>query len=71
MGKFGLLGAQLYPGEHLNYIDQLPGGINKQDFDYFHELIAHQEIIRVGAPGVIDGLKAGMVIGLPPVIKFG
>jgi hypothetical protein len=41
MGKFGLLGAQLYPGEHLNFIDQLPGGINKQEFDYFHELIAH------------------------------
>jgi alkylation response protein AidB-like acyl-CoA dehydrogenase len=24
---------------------------------------------RIGAPGVVDGLKAGLVIGLPPVMK--
>jgi hypothetical protein len=70
MGSCGLIASQLYPGEHLKYIDHLPGGISKLDFDYFHELIAHQEIVRIGQPGVIDSLKAGLVIGLPPVMKF-
>ena len=25
---------------------------------------------RLGVPGYIDGLGAGMIIGLPPVIRF-
>jgi alkylation response protein AidB-like acyl-CoA dehydrogenase len=32
-------------------------------------LICHKEICRLGAPGFVDGLKAGLVIGLPPVMK--
>eukprot|EP00958_Prasinococcus_capsulatus_P007296 scaffold682_cov355-Prasinococcus_capsulatus_cf.AAC.6 len=39
--------------------------------DHFHELIAHQEVARLGTPGVTDGLGSGMVIGLPPVLHFG
>ena len=41
------------------------------EFDHFHELIAHQEIARIGHPGLSDGLGSGMVIGLPPVLHFG
>lgn len=40
-------------------------------FDYFHELIINQEIARCGARGYGDGLQAGCVIGLPPVLNFG
>ena len=40
-------------------------------FDYFHELIINQEIARCGARGYGDGLHAGCVIGLPPVLNFG
>lgn len=42
-----------------------------QEFDFFHELIAHEEVARIGCPGFQDGLGAGMIIGLPPVIHFG
>jgi len=40
-------------------------------FDYFHELIITQELVRTGARGYGDGLLAGSVIGLPPVLNFG
>ena len=30
----------------------------------------NQEIVRVAARGYADGLNAGMVIGLPPVLNF-
>ena len=35
------------------------------------EMIAHEEFARLGTPGYIDGLGAGMVIGLAPVLQFG
>lgn len=40
-------------------------------FTYFHELVVQQEIPRVGARGYGDGLNAGAVIGLPPVLNYG
>ena len=40
----------------------LPGGVTAEEFDYFHELIAHQEIARIATPGLCDGLGAGFVI---------
>ncbi|KAL8286560.1 hypothetical protein RQP46_004577 [Phenoliferia psychrophenolica] len=49
----------------------LPGGIKGEDFDYFHELIVTQELVRTGTRGYADGLQGGMVIGLPPVMNFG
>jgi len=49
---------------------RLPGGITPKEFDYFHELICHEEIARLLCPGFIDGLGAGFWIGLPPVIRF-
>lgn len=32
-------------------------------------MIAHKEMCRLGTPGFVDSLKAGLVIGLPPVMK--
>lgn len=37
----------------------------------FSELVINQELVRIGARGYGDGLNAGMVIGLPPVMNFG
>lgn len=49
---------------------KLPGGLPFEKFDYFHEQIAHEEYGRFGAPSYADGLGAGYVIGLPPIIHF-
>jgi alkylation response protein AidB-like acyl-CoA dehydrogenase len=34
-------------------------------------MVLNQELARIGARGYGDGLLAGMVIGLPPVLNFG
>lgn len=47
------------------------GGVQPEEFDYFHEMIANEEIARMGYGGVNDGLGTGLVIGLPPIYKFG
>lgn len=76
MGKAGLLASRIGPGPHLKALVQaglisLPGGVKPEEFDYFHEMIAHEEISRMGAASFTDGLGAGLVIGLPPVLVFG
>ncbi|KAM0786533.1 hypothetical protein ACM66B_001990 [Microbotryomycetes sp. NB124-2] len=58
------------PGKHLEG-RKLPGGVDPQKFNYFHELIVIQELVRIGSPGYMAGINAGMVIGLPPVLNFG
>lgn len=65
------MAARIGPGVHM----MLPGvappnGIPPEKFTYFHEMIVHEEITRLGVPGFCDGLGAGLVIGLPPVIRF-
>lgn len=42
----------------------LPGGVKGEDFDYFHEMIITQELVRAGGRGYADGLQGGMVIGV-------
>eukprot|EP00158_Paraphelidium_tribonemae_P003257 Partr_v1_DN25998_c0_g1_i2_m68809 putative acyl-CoA dehydrogenase len=69
-GEFGLLASRIGPGAHLEG-RSLPASIAPADFDYFHELIAHEEMAYLGYPGYTDGLACGMVIGLPPVLHFG
>merc|ERR1711907_567778 len=71
MGAFGLLAARIGPGPHLKYVPSLPGGVDPDEFTYFHEGIAHEEMARLGCPGYTDGLGAGLTIGLPPVLNFG
>merc|ERR1719174_883457 len=53
------------------YVDKLPGGLSKDDFDFFHEGICHEELARLATPGFVSGLGDGLVIGLPPVLQFG
>jgi alkylation response protein AidB-like acyl-CoA dehydrogenase len=52
-------------------IGKLPGDVKSEQFDYFHEMIAHEEVVRLGYPGFQDGIGTGLYIGLPPVLHFG
>eukprot|EP00192_Tetraselmis_astigmatica_P012977 CAMPEP_0117672596 /NCGR_PEP_ID=MMETSP0804-20121206/13991_1 /TAXON_ID=1074897 /ORGANISM="Tetraselmis astigmatica, Strain CCMP880" /LENGTH=407 /DNA_ID=CAMNT_0005481213 /DNA_START=11 /DNA_END=1232 /DNA_ORIENTATION=- len=69
MGAAGILAAGL--GRAITSPSRVPGGVRPEEFDFFHELIAHEEVARIGCPGFQDGIGAGMIIGLPPVIHFG
>ena len=77
LGARGVLVSRMQPGPWMqDVVDncdiKLPGGIAPNEFDAFHELIAHEESSgRLGVPGYADGLGAGFVIGLPPVLQFG
>ncbi|GAA5830888.1 hypothetical protein JCM5353_002636, partial [Sporobolomyces roseus] len=68
--EWNIHAMRMGPGKHLHGLI-LPGGLKGEDFDYFHELVVVQELSRIGAPGYMAGLQAGMVIGLPPVLNFG
>ncbi|RKO88441.1 acyl-CoA dehydrogenase/oxidase [Blyttiomyces helicus] len=70
MGGFGWLASRIGPGKHLKGFN-LPGGVKPEEFDYFHEMIAHEELASMGINGYQDSLATGMIIGLPPVIHFG
>lgn len=48
----------------------LPGGVTFEEYDYFHEMIAHQEIARIGLPGFIDSLGTGYLISCPAIFNF-
>jgi alkylation response protein AidB-like acyl-CoA dehydrogenase len=72
LGEEGVLASQIGPGPWMGkVIKKLPGGVKPEEFDFFHELIAHQENARLGAPGFCDGISSGYVIGLPPVFHGG
>jgi len=62
---------RLGPGKHLKGLTLMDGIVKPEEFDYFHEMVINQELSRIGARGYGDGLLAGMVIGLPPVLNFG
>ncbi|OSD01746.1 acyl-CoA dehydrogenase NM domain-like protein [Trametes coccinea BRFM310] len=59
------------PGRHLKGRTLMGGIVTPEEFDHFHELIINFEIGRLGTRGYVDGLLAGEVIGLPPVLNFG
>ncbi|ODO03361.1 acyl-CoA dehydrogenase [Cryptococcus wingfieldii CBS 7118] len=71
MARVNLNAMRLGPGKHLHGRSLFDGAFKGEEFDYFHELIITQELARTGARGYADGLNAGMVIGLPPVLNFG
>ncbi|EIE91053.1 hypothetical protein G6F49_006953 [Rhizopus delemar] len=70
LGEEGVLASQIGPGPWLKGL-KLPGGIEPEKFDYFHELIAHQETARLGTPSFADSISSGYSIGLPPIFNFG
>ncbi|RDB25900.1 Very long-chain specific acyl-CoA dehydrogenase, mitochondrial [Hypsizygus marmoreus] len=71
MDKLNLHAMRMGPGKHLKGLTLMDGLVKPEEFDYFHELIITQEFARAGQRGYGDGLMAGSVIGLPPVLNFG
>jgi len=71
MAKVNLHAMRMGPGKHLKGLELMGGIVKPEEFDYFHEMIITQEFARAGARGYGDGLMAGSVIGLPPVLNFG
>ncbi|KAH6596573.1 hypothetical protein BASA61_003442, partial [Batrachochytrium salamandrivorans] len=57
--------------ESISRHSPFPGGVSPDKFDYFHEMIAHEELARLAMRGYTESLGSGMVIGLPPVVYFG
>ncbi|CAO3634210.1 unnamed protein product [Cunninghamella blakesleeana] len=69
LGETGLLACNIGPGKHLNGIN-IPGGVKPEEFDYFHEMIVHEEFARVVPRGVDDGTIGGFVIAIPTILNF-
>ncbi|KAH9481447.1 Acyl-CoA dehydrogenase apdG [Psilocybe cubensis] len=70
MAKLNLHAMRMGPGKHLKGLELMGGIVKPEEFDYFHEMIITQEFARCGKRGYGDGLMAGSVIGLPPVLNF-
>jgi len=71
----GLFVCRLGPGPWLaeavaNGV-KIPGDVKPEEFDYFHEMIIHQEMARMGTPGYLDGLGGGYLISAPCIMHFG
>ncbi|TCD64283.1 hypothetical protein EIP91_004291 [Steccherinum ochraceum] len=71
MAEVEMHAMRMGPGKHLQGRTLMNGLVTPEEYDYFHELILSQEVVRCGARGYGDGLLAGCVIGLPPVLNFG
>ncbi|RPB00229.1 acyl-CoA dehydrogenase NM domain-like protein [Choiromyces venosus 120613-1] len=69
MADNGINAMRLGPGKHLDGYN-LIGGIEPKKFNYFHELVLNQELVRTHGRACNDGFLGGMVIGLPPVLNF-
>jgi len=50
---------------------RIAGGVQPEEWDYFHELILYDELWRCGAGGIAGAILTGVYIGLPPVYHFG
>ncbi|RCH80527.1 hypothetical protein CU098_004320 [Rhizopus stolonifer] len=70
LGKHNLLAANIGPSPALAGLI-LPGGVRGEDFDYFHEMILHEEFGRWKVRGFDDGVVGGMIISAPTVLNFG
>ncbi|KAG6888630.1 hypothetical protein C0995_006874 [Termitomyces sp. Mi166 len=72
-----IIAMRLGPGKHLKGRTLLEGVVKPEEFDYFHEAllegqgIIHAELARVSSRAVLDGLLAGLVIGVPPILNYG
>jgi len=71
MADLNMHAMRMGPGKHLKGLTLMNGLVTPEEFDYFHEMIIQQEICRCGARGYGDGIQAGAVIGLSPVLNFG
>ncbi|KAL4933266.1 acyl-CoA dehydrogenase family protein [Aspergillus undulatus] len=67
MAETNVLAMRLGPGKHLHGRTLLGGVVKGEEFDYLHDLIIAQEMVRANARGFQDGNMAGMVISLTAV----
>ncbi|KAH6683026.1 acyl-CoA dehydrogenase-like protein [Halenospora varia] len=70
MSKKGILHMRLGPGKHLHGVNLMDGAVKGEEFDYFHDMIVGQEMVRANARGFQDGNMAGMTISLTAVLQF-
>ncbi|KAM7212563.1 Acyl-CoA dehydrogenase/oxidase, N-terminal and middle domain containing protein [Rhypophila decipiens] len=70
MSKDGVLHMRMGPGKHLHGVKLLNGAVDGKEFDYFHDMIMAQEMVRPACRGFQDGNMAGMVIGLTCILNF-
>lgn len=70
MAATNVLAMRLGPGEHLYGKELLGGVVDGKEFDYFHDLIVAQEMVRANARGFQDGNMAGMMISLTAVRQW-
>lgn len=70
MSKAGILHMRIGPGKHLHGVSLLDGAVKGEEFDYFHDSIVSQELVRAMARGFQDGNMAGMTISLTAVLQF-
>ncbi|KAH8818477.1 acyl-CoA dehydrogenase-like protein [Hyaloscypha sp. PMI_1271] len=70
MSKKGILHMRIGPGKHLHGVNIMDGAVKGEEFDYFHDLIITQEMVRANARGFQDGNMAGMTISLTAVLQF-
>ncbi|KAF5321250.1 hypothetical protein D9619_001152 [Psilocybe cf. subviscida] len=70
MAETNIIAMRLGPGKHLQGRTLMGGIVKPEEFDYFHEAIIHAELSKVSSRAVVDGLLAGLVIGLPPILNF-
>ncbi|KAL2809430.1 acyl-CoA dehydrogenase/oxidase [Aspergillus granulosus] len=69
MAENNVLAMRLGPGKHLHGLTLL-GGVRGEEFDYLHDLIVAQEMVRANARGFQDGNMAGMMISLTAVQQW-
>jgi len=74
LGMAGMMAIRMGPGPWLKFVGMLgikiPGDVQPDDFDYFHEMLTHLEFARLGRPGFVDSLGAGWGISAPAVFHF-
>ncbi|KAF8325547.1 acyl-CoA dehydrogenase [Cantharellus anzutake] len=71
MAKNNIIAMRIGPGPHLKGRQLFGGLITPEEFDYFHEMILHQEMSNAATRGYNDGLLGGGVIGLPALVYYG
>ncbi|KIM20508.1 hypothetical protein M408DRAFT_135293 [Serendipita vermifera MAFF 305830] len=71
LAEKNIIAMRFGPGPHLKGLKLMDGVIQPEEFDFFHESILTYELGRLGTRGYFDGLLAGGVIGLPPILNYG
>ncbi|PGH26494.1 hypothetical protein AJ80_01808 [Polytolypa hystricis UAMH7299] len=70
MAETNILAMRLGPGKHLHGRKLMGGVVEGDKFDYFHDLIISQELVRCNSRGFQDGNMAGMVISLTAILHW-